>query len=134
MDSGNLFLIVLVLILGLLQGGSCSYSATDQQQGAESSGYVASSVMEAGFDSDADDHETLPEFMTILYKCWSKRTNTDMYKMCLESVAGEPGEQIAQIMSSNTVTAFIGVCKLISVLINITPLIVLFFRYHSYNQ
>ena len=55
---------------------------------------------------------SLPEFMSVLYNCWSKRDNNDdddKYKQCLESM-GE-GERVSKIIDSNTVTGFIGDCE-----------------------
>ncbi len=108
----SIFLVLALLAIAVLAKENFSFSSQDYDV-LESSGQTAMVQHSPLSSSTAPSNESaktlLPEFVTVLFKCWGRREDNARYRECLESM-GE-GEKAAEIMTANSVTAFIGVCE-----------------------
>ncbi len=102
------FLWVFLIITLEVSAAPSSFTNQDETDGGHFKG-------SGNTEAENNTVNRLPEFMSVLYQCWSKRdinnnnNNDDNYKQCLKSIV--EGDKVQQIIDSNTVTGFIGNCK-----------------------
>ena len=114
MYSMTMFLVLALLATAVLAKENVPFGSQDYDL-LESTGQTAmvqhSQLLSSSTAPSNESVKTLlPEFVTVLFKCWARREDNARYRECLESM-GE-GEKAAEIMGADSVTAFIGVCKL----------------------
>ena len=102
-------LFAVLMLLGTLTDCRSSLRSSTEEEEEEKTFSSLSDNSSSLPNNNAHQPEKLPEFISVLYNCWSRRNFSKEYEQCLKTV-GE-GSRISEIINSNTVTGFMGKSK-----------------------